>query len=74
MRRLAIALAIVACSKSETKPPPAKTQRTIEAAPKQPVPTKPLPTLSADPGGLTLGKDSSARIQIRVTGLFGRAP
>jgi len=30
-------------------------------------------TLSADPGGLTLGKDSSARIQIRVTGLFGRA-
>ncbi|MFL5309797.1 MAG: hypothetical protein ACJ79H_05010 [Myxococcales bacterium] len=30
-------------------------------------------TLSADPGGLTLGKDSTARIQIRVSGLFGRA-
>ena len=29
-------------------------------------------TLSADPGGLTLGKDTSARIQVRVTGLFGR--
>ena len=30
-------------------------------------------TLSADPGALTLGKDSSARIQVRVSGLFGRA-
>ncbi|HKB77519.1 MAG TPA: hypothetical protein VKC58_13050 [Myxococcales bacterium] len=30
-------------------------------------------TLSADPGGLTLGKDASARIQVRVTGLFGRS-
>jgi hypothetical protein len=29
-------------------------------------------TLSADPGTLTLGKDSSAHIQIRVTGMFGR--
>jgi hypothetical protein len=29
-------------------------------------------SLSADPGTLTLGKDPSARIQIRVTGMFGR--
>ena len=53
MRRLAIALAVVACSKSESKPPAAKTQPTAAPVPKQPVPTKPLPTLSADPGGAT---------------------
>jgi hypothetical protein len=29
-------------------------------------------TLSADPGTLTLGKDGGARIEVRVTGLFGR--
>jgi len=29
-------------------------------------------TLSADPGTLTLGKDSSARLEVRVRGLFGR--
>lgn len=30
-------------------------------------------TLSADPGTLTLGKDGSARIEVRVRGPFGRA-
>ena len=30
-------------------------------------------TLSADPGALTLGKESTARIEVRVSGLFGRA-
>ncbi len=30
-------------------------------------------TLSADPGTLTLGKDGTARIEVRVRGTFGRA-
>jgi len=29
-------------------------------------------SLSADPGTLTLGKDGGARLEVRVTGLFGR--
>src|SRR6476659_4366633 len=55
MHRLAIAFLLVSCTKSESKPQASKTHDVPAAAPgpKQPVPTKPLPTLTQDKGGAT---------------------
>jgi hypothetical protein len=53
MRCFALALALVACSKSEEPKPPPKVSDSVRVAPKQAVPNKPLPPLVADPGGAT---------------------
>lgn len=55
MRSLRVACVVVAvasCSKEHAKPV-GKPTAIVQLAPKQPVPTKPLPQLAADPGGAT---------------------